>query len=261
MAYEPVRSLSRGLLVLEALNTTDNITVGEAARKVGLPRGTVLRLFETLRLEGFVTRSEEHKTYQLSSKVQLLGGGFDEEEWIITVAMPVLKEFSEGSLWPISISTLAASGDRMYVRINTDTRNEMLLSTIKYTYYKSILGSAVGQVLLAFLDGKVQRAILEILASSSPYEEDQLAKNSELVRGLLTRIRKEGFAINYSRDGKHSRIAVPIMTPTKGVIASLAVRYFISALSSKQAIEQFLGPLNDIAQEVGARVAEWRPTR
>ena len=261
MAYDPVRSLSRGLLVLEALNTADNITVGETAAKVGLPRGTVLRLFETLRLEGYVTRSEESKTYRLSNKVQLLGGGFDEEEWIATLAMPVLKEFSKTSLWPIGISTLATSGDRMYVRINTDTRNEMMLSTLKYTYYKSILGSAVGQVFLAFLEAKEQRAILEILASGSPYEDDQMAKNHALVKALLARIRKERFAISHSRDGKHSRVAVPIVTETEGVIASLAIRYFTSALSSTQAMEHFLGPLNSIAKEIGERVMAWQSGR
>ena len=258
MTYEPVRALSRGLLVLEALNTGDNLTVNDVSQQVGLSRGTVLRLFETLRLEGYVTRTEENKTYHLSNKVQLLGGGFDEEEWIINLAMPVLKAFSKTSLWPICISTLATSGDRMYVRLNTDTNNAMMLSTIKYTYYKSILGSAVGQVFLACLDIKERRAILEILASGSPYEDDQMAKNPGVVEALLQRIRSDGYAINHSRDGKHSRVAVPILTEAEGVIASLAVRYFTSALTPVQALEQFLAPLHNMAQEIGGHVSSWR---
>lgn len=57
-AVRPIRSLLRGLDVLEAVRSQDGLTVTEAARRVRLPRTTAYRILETLRTGGHVIRDE-----------------------------------------------------------------------------------------------------------------------------------------------------------------------------------------------------------
>lgn len=258
MAHQPIRALSRGLHVLEALNRHSAATVRELAEEVGLSRGTVLRLCETLKADGYASRNEVDKTYSIDQRVRVLGGVFDEQEWVMTAAMPVLKRFAKRSIWPVGIATLTASGDRMYVRIHTDTNNVMLVSSMKYNFYISILGSATGQVFLAFLNDKERNAVLEVLETSSPYDEDLIAHDRAAVSDLLQSVRKDGFAVTHSRDEINSRIAVPVLDADDDVIASLAIRYYSSAVNRRTAISTLLPVLEKMSIEIGQRYSAWR---
>jgi DNA-binding IclR family transcriptional regulator len=57
-AVRPIRSLLRGLDVLEAVRGQEGLTVTEAARRVRLPRTTAYRILETLRAGGHVVRDD-----------------------------------------------------------------------------------------------------------------------------------------------------------------------------------------------------------
>lgn len=57
-AVRPIRSLLRGLDVLEAVRGHDGVTVTEAARRVRLPRTTAYRILETLRAGGHIVRDD-----------------------------------------------------------------------------------------------------------------------------------------------------------------------------------------------------------
>jgi DNA-binding IclR family transcriptional regulator len=72
-AVRPIRSLLRGLDVLEAVKGQEGLTVTEAARRVRLPRTTAYRILETLRAGGHVIRDEVDR-YRLSEAPQMGNG-------------------------------------------------------------------------------------------------------------------------------------------------------------------------------------------
>lgn len=258
MGYKPIRVLNRGLAVLEALNRKSPRTAGDVAAELGMPRGTVLRLCETLRVEGFLARSSD-KQYRLTNKIRLLSGCFDDEEWISRLALPLLEKFAKASIWPVGIATLATSGDRMYVRVHTDARHVMQLTSnqLKFEYYRSILGSAVGLALLSHLEKPVQSAILDILASSSPYEEDRIARNRKQVFETLGNIRRSGFALRHADRAKISHLALPVMDKANVPVAALFIRYFSTVLDRKEAVGQFLKPLKRLADDISGLYADY----
>ena len=72
-AVRPIRSLLRGLDVLEAVKGQDGVTVTEAARRVRLPRTTAYRILETLRAGGHVIRDDVDR-YRLAEAPHMSNG-------------------------------------------------------------------------------------------------------------------------------------------------------------------------------------------
>jgi len=71
------RSLVRGLKVLTEISASGPMRASEVARRVGLPRATVVRLIETLIESGMIRRHEGSKTYEVTEQVTRLSHGYD----------------------------------------------------------------------------------------------------------------------------------------------------------------------------------------
>ena len=76
MQPKPIRSFSRGLAVLSALNRHGSATALTLARESGVPRATVYRLLQTLQDEGYVGRRTADDWFHLRLKVRSLSEGF-----------------------------------------------------------------------------------------------------------------------------------------------------------------------------------------
>lgn len=89
--YKSVRGLTRGLALINALNRFDGgASIAQLAEQIGLHRTTVRRLLETLQAEGYVRRSESDDSYCLSLKVRELSEGYRDDQWISSLAAPLL---------------------------------------------------------------------------------------------------------------------------------------------------------------------------
>ena len=97
---QELRSLKRGLRLLELLNDHTQMTVAEMARRLKLPWTTAERIAMTLLAEGYVTRDAVMKGFQLAGKVCALAKGFDDEPWITHIATPLLFQTTARIGWP-----------------------------------------------------------------------------------------------------------------------------------------------------------------
>lgn len=80
MSYKHIRSLARGVAVLEHLNMAEGATVAAIAQKARLPRPTVYRILDTLVEQGLIYRSpSSHNLYRLTGNVRALSDGYVEE--------------------------------------------------------------------------------------------------------------------------------------------------------------------------------------
>lgn len=91
------RTLSRGLDVLEALASADELGLGPSAvgEKVGLDKATVTRLLRTLVETGYVAQDEVSRRYRLTGKILRLAHGITAQLDLQRVARPHLKRLCE----------------------------------------------------------------------------------------------------------------------------------------------------------------------
>jgi IclR family transcriptional regulator, mhp operon transcriptional activator len=241
-----VRALERGLAVLAAMNRHKVASVVELARETRLPRPTVYRLLETLGRAGFVTRSGSADRFCLARRVRTLSDGFVDDEWITTIATPLMAAFTAAHVWPVALMTFEEG--RMLIRETTHPASSLSIDYGMVGRRLPILRTAAGRVYLAFCPDNERRAILDMLDHSSA-PEDQF--DARRLATLLRRIRVSGHALQDREiNPKTSGISVPV----KGsrVLGSVSMIWIASALTLDEAEQRYHQPLRTLA----ARIAE-----
>src|SRR5690606_30559910 len=104
--YTEVRSLSRGLAVLRALNALPGGMGGvvELARMTNIHRTTVKRILETLKHEGLVHQKDDGTVYGLSFEVRRLSEGYIAADWIDHIAAPAMQNHQQALSWPSDLA-------------------------------------------------------------------------------------------------------------------------------------------------------------
>lgn len=249
-AYKAVRSLSRGLAVLRALNRNNgNAHITELAQRLGLHRTTVRRLLETLQDEGLVRRSASNDSYALTIGVRELSEGFRDEEWIASVSGPILAKLLKEVLWPTDLCTL--DGDAMIVRETTHRFSRLSFHRSMVGRRLPLLQTAVGLTWLAYCAPSERRQLLAMLARR-PEPEYALARQPEQLQQVLEQVRSRQYGENFMSwpsEEKMAAIAVPLHAG-KQLMGCLNVVYLARAMSIKEAAQRFLPALQCAAKEI-----------
>lgn len=244
----PIRALLRGLEVLHVLNQQNGATVSEVATAIDLPRTTTYRILETLCHAGYAYRAAIDERYRLTILVRGLSDGFDDEAWVTQIARPYMYELCNELVWPIAIATL--SGSTMLVRQTTDHRSPLAVEKRGPGFRVPILESASGISYISFCPKEQRDALLDVLAKSKR-PEDQAANNRKKVYDLLLETRKRGFAIwrRPRRVSDELSLSVPILAGDR-ILASMTIRFSVTAVPENEAIQKFIPKLRSIAQRI-----------
>lgn len=113
----PIRALSRGLAVLQAINRGGSLSMVEISRTAEVPYPTACRIVQTLQVEGLIEQEPSRKRYRPTAMVQTLAHGFEGHSALTAVARPFLVELTREIGWPITLSTLV--GHSMVMRDST----------------------------------------------------------------------------------------------------------------------------------------------
>jgi hypothetical protein len=100
-----VRSLERGLALLEVVNEEGGVRPSDAARIMNLPRPTAHRLLETLEELGYVRRCPSDNRFCVTIKARRLSGGYDTDVQLSEVVGPILSQLLVDMVWPVNIAT------------------------------------------------------------------------------------------------------------------------------------------------------------
>lgn len=259
--YPLVRGLARGLAVLDALNRCESgcATPAQLGALTGLHRTTVRRLLETLVAEGYVVRSPSHQTdtYLLSIQVRRLSEGFTDDEWVATLAPPILFELVRHVVWPSDLAT--PDGPGMLIRETTQRFSPL-------SFHGSIVGrrlpmltTAAGRAYVAFCTEQQRAELLSMLRSGLGGEQQQrLAHDEAYIRNLLARVRERGYALNQGDMDdarKTGAIAVPVWQDGR-VVAAINIVYLEKAVSAETAVARYLPHLHHAAQQLGRSMAQ-----
>ena len=90
----PVESVRRAFALLEELNRQRINSVQHLHEATALPKSTIVRLLETLRLLGYVANDPRQGGYQVTSGVRTLSSGFHGDPLVVEAARSWAIEFT-----------------------------------------------------------------------------------------------------------------------------------------------------------------------
>lgn len=252
----PIRSLSRGLAVLQAVNRGSALSMMEIARSSEVPYPTACRIVQTLLHEGLVEREPSRKRYRPTALVQALAHGFQGDAQLVRVSRPHIVDLTRRVGWPISLSTYV--GHSMVIRDSTHA-----LTTLTFNHYHPgftlpILECAAGLTYVANIVEDERRDLiraLKLLPRRANVHVLNLIENESLVED----IRRDGYATRgfnqfTNNPGKTSSIAVPVLSGEGEVVGALTLAFFASTTRMSHAISQFVEPLKATAAAIRAEL-------
>jgi IclR family mhp operon transcriptional activator len=248
-----IRSISRALGVLRAINRSGSLTLTEIAKAVEVPYATALRIVRALMTEGVVEREPDRKRYRPTALVQSLAYGFQNHDKLVLTARPHIIALTQEVYWPISIVNRV--GNSMVVRDSTSTQTPLTFNHYYPGWQVPLTVSASGRAYLAHSPPPVRKELIEYFrADASSAELATLTAFEE--GGEAEKIVAQGYAAaartGYSANpGKTSSLAVPLFIGEE-LSGTVTLVFFAAAMPLADAVARFIGPMKKCAQRIGA---------
>lgn len=245
--FESVRSLRRGLQILQVINQRNGLKAGEIARETDIPRPTVYRLLETLESMRFITRDHSTDKWRVTLYTKSLSSGFRDEDWVLRNAVPEMVRLSREILWPIDLVTYR--NYRMHIRESTHNISPYSIDHGMVGLELPVLEVSSGRAYLAFCSETERQHTLAGLR-----DELGLADPIILPEGPLdllleqTREMGIGFRRDNFRKGTCS-ISSPIFHNDR-VIACMTIIWTTSAIRFEKFVEMYREELMSITRSI-----------
>jgi IclR family mhp operon transcriptional activator len=252
----PIRSISRSIAALKAINRNGSMSMTEISRASEVPYPTACRIVQTLLYEGLIEQEPARKRYRPTMMVQALSHGYQQDDRLVQVARPHIVAFTRRAGWPISIAIRV--GRNMMLRDSTHSNTSLTFEQYYPGFTLPILDSASGKLSMAFAPDEERMNILEWMRVSQDIDEQYLATAKT---GLdVARIRELGYAVQGRNHhnltpGKTSSIAVPIFNQGR-YEAALTMVFFVSAMNVGTALEIHLADLLVTARTISEALSD-----
>jgi IclR family transcriptional regulator, mhp operon transcriptional activator len=247
-----VRSLERGLNVLQAVNQQNGMKAADVAKSVGIPRPTAYRLLETLEALGFVIRASSDDVWRPTVTTRTLSSGFRDDYWVSQIAVPQMMKTARHVLWPLDL--VVFRDFKMDIRESTHFLSPFSVDHGMVGRSLPVLDTAGGRAHLAFCDERERLQIMSGLEAetgiSKPYylQDGPLDYIIDKSRRLGLGYRIKGF------NDKTMSISAPILRDGRPV-ACITLIWIASAMTFDQAIEYYRDPLSACAEAIAAELA------
>lgn len=252
-SFPPIRSVTRALDVLAAMNRQPVCSLDTLHHHTRIPKPTLVRILETLQSKGMVRRAPQYGAYCLTSEVRTLSSGFHGEPRLIEAAAAPAETLTRKIKWPLALAVL--DGDAMIVRYSTIPNSPLALLHSTLNMRLSLVGRALGRAYLAFCSREERKALLEILRLSE-HPEDQMAQDKSSLQAMLRKTRQQGYALRAPGIRPVSgTLALPVLEDAR-VVATLGMTWMTSAISDAQVIERYLAPLQALTVDISNRLRQ-----
>ncbi|WFU15261.1 IclR family transcriptional regulator C-terminal domain-containing protein [Bradyrhizobium sp. CB3481] len=260
-----IKSLERGLLVLQALQMQPDSSLHELHVFTNISKPSLLRILHTLARSGLVTRRLADGRYRIGATLSHAPSRREHRDRIAEAAAPILERLCERVSWPSDL--MVPAGDHMEIRETTRARSPILLQQERIGLPVNWLHSAVGRAYLAYCPVKERQRIVDLLRSSSK-PEDRLAREPARLSSILAEVRTRGYG---TRDATHTggyyggplhadglfSIAVPLRDGQR-VLGAINMLWLKTAFSIEAFAARHLGELQDAAKEIVSSVRSRR---
>ncbi|WP_193083283.1 helix-turn-helix domain-containing protein [Pseudooceanicola spongiae] len=245
--FGSVRSLERGLQVLQVVNQRNGLKAAEVAAETGIPRPTVYRLLETLEGLGFVGRDHSSDKWRPTLQTKSLSSGFRDEDWVSQSAVPEMVRLGREILWPLDL--VIFNDHRMEIRESTHNISPYSIDHGMVGLMLPVLETAGGRAYLAFSQEEESAQTIRGLLAKERQTHPVMLSDGPL-EYVLEQSRKLG--VGFRREGYRlatQSISAPIFRDTR-VIACLTIIWTGSALSFDSAVERYRDKLVATARRI-----------
>lgn len=189
-----IRSLERGLAVIEQLSNRGVSTLADLRRGTGLTNATLLRILETLQERGWVRRNIAEGQYELAHSLGVRLGASAKAHPLAEAAAPILLGMkSRQTGLPSDLCTITGPGSLEVVE-STRLRGPMAPVRTSLGIRPSMVLSAHGRAVLAFSPEDQSRLHLEAVAKSAKKAERPWLEAARL-EAELQRTRARGYGL------------------------------------------------------------------
>ena len=248
---QPMRSVSRAIAALRAINQFGLLTMMEISKASGVPYATAIRIVQTLLAEGLIEHVPVGNRYRATAMVQTLATGFQQDDRLISVARPHLVSLTKTTGSPISIWIRV--GSNMILRHCTHANASLTLRQCHRGCTLPILNSAAGKLSLAFATQHERRRILQTvrLGQQSDPEFQTFADLCQSLKNAFS----DGYAVQVGNRStlaltETASISVPIMS-AGCFAAAMTMMFFTNAITPETAIGTYLADLRATAAMIG----------
>ena len=258
----PIRSVSRSLAVLKAINIAGSMSLTEISQAARLPYATAARVVLTLLHEGMIEREPDRKKYRPTELVQSLASGYQDHSRLSSVARDYLVAFTAKHGWVAVVSTRL--GMNMIVRDCTHSISPYTLAPYYPGFQYPILKSAGGRAYLAFCS-ETERELARKEPLASRQIQDRGTLGSFISEEAFAEIRAQGYATEGRNrftqpPGKNSAISVPIFSQNK-IHGVVSIVFMASAMSMDKAVTLYVQELTAMAADISAELDIKIPVR
>ena len=237
---QSIRSISRALHVLQAINRHGALTMTQISQIVKLPYPTACRVVYTLVGEGVIERETSRKYYRATALAQSLSCGYQAQARLVAIARPHIVKLTTGTGWPVSIASRV--GPVMVIQDSTHGLTALTFSDYHPGYSLPIASSASGMVYLAYTETDERAQIIEQIKRTS-LAEDSAILTENLQDNQFNIILEDGYASfirnPHTKDpGKTSSIAVPLYRDDV-LIGAMTLVFFSTSLRVADAFEKY----------------------
>ena len=189
-----IRSLERGLAVIEQLSNRGVSTLADLRRGTGLTNATLLRILETLQERGWVRRNIAEGQYELAHSLGVRLGASAKAHPLAELAAPILLEMKSRQIGlPSDLCSIVGPG-RLEVVESTRLRGPMAPVRTGLGIRPSMVLSAHGRAVLAFSPEDQFRVHIEAVTKSARKAEIPWVQHGRLELELQ-RTRERGYGL------------------------------------------------------------------
>lgn len=251
-----VRSLARGLAVIEALAAASSLSLAEVQAATDLPKATVLRSLQTLMEQGWVYRGLGDGRYRLRARLRIRSAVPESYEQLVELGGPVLERLQERTGWPSDIAVRAQTRMRI---LETSRRVSFARNHDLMDFQPHILWSALGRAYLAYCP-QAERAELLVALRRSKDRRDKAVDSERWLERLVRETQARGYAVRDDSYWVHPTpmpgppvaIAVPIVQG-ECVLGTINLVWPRPVMDTSTAAERYLDALKEAAADLAAQ--------
>ncbi len=210
-----VDAVIKALDILDCFSAQENeLSLNQLCEKSGLYKSRVHRLCGTLVKAGFLARiSRTH--YSVGPKLMVLGKVYEKSNSLKSIAAPIMRQLAQET--GESTALFAVDGAKS-ICMARQMGSSRLVFSINEGDTMSLLPSAAGRVLLAYMDADMASKILVRMAKANP------ALDIDNIQQGLEQVLERGYCIDdqESEEGI-TAIAAPIFDHESNVPAALVI--------------------------------------
>jgi DNA-binding IclR family transcriptional regulator len=186
-----VKSVVKAFLIMEELDRSGELSIGEMSERLDMDKATVHRLVNTVKASGFVVQNPDNKKYSNSLKLLAMGNRVMGKLGVKQIARPYMEELSEKTGETVNLGTVV---DNRIIYIDKLLSNSTIKVDLGVGVTVPVYCSGLGKAILAFTPEQELEEIMKSL-SFERYTDNTITDRKRLLEEFA-KIRQDGFAVD-----------------------------------------------------------------